>query len=63
MESFNKKPTIKEVFDALTDEESSPDWDTSILTKADQKDIRKVNEVLSRAWPLSESANYLNIRR
>lgn len=38
------KPTKREIFYALTGEETNPDWDLEILEKADPEDIEIVNK-------------------
>lgn len=49
------KPTNKEIFYALTGEESNPDWNIDILERADLEKIKKVREILYKGLPLSEA--------
>lgn len=49
------KPTNKEIFYALTSEESNPDWDIEILEKVDPEDRKRVVEVLQKGLPFSEA--------
>lgn len=61
-EPFNeKRPTIRQIFDAKTSYETMPDWDAKILTSADPKDIKKVDAVLHEGLPLGEAEIILGI--
>lgn len=54
MERFNK-PSMSEIFDALADEDTYPDWDAEILETADKTAVQKVKDLLIKGLPLSEA--------
>lgn len=49
------KPSVREIFWALTSEATYPDWDIDVLEKADVGDVGKVRSVLLKGLPLSEA--------
>ncbi|MBI4035944.1 hypothetical protein HY383_03260 [Candidatus Daviesbacteria bacterium] len=55
MEKFNGRPSISEIFDALTSEETTPDWDTQILREADGRYVERIRDVLNIGLPLGEA--------
>lgn len=55
------RPSMRQIFDAQTSYDTTPDWDTKILASADPRDIEKVDLVLQRALPLGEAEILLEI--
>lgn len=55
MERFGNKPTMSEIFDALTSEETTPDWDAQILREADRNYLGRIRGILDIGLPLGEA--------
>lgn len=53
MENF-RKPTLREIFDALVDEDSDPDWDFETLEMADPGDVERIKKLVSKPGTFSE---------
>lgn len=60
-EFTSKRPTTRQIFDAKTSYDTTPDWDTQVLANADPKDLEKVDIVLQQGLPLGEAEILLEI--
>lgn len=46
---------MSEIFDALTSEETTPDWDAQILREADRNYLGRIRGILDIGLPLGEA--------
>lgn len=49
-----KNPSLTEILDALTDEDSPRDWDMKILTRSNKKDLNIVLELINKGFLAKE---------